>query len=287
MSNVVGGRKPSSSLKIRMGYYEEMSTLPIVNGIDGVVRSAVLKRGDLEETREGFHAGELDAALLPMSDAITIPNVQIIPGSLVAAMGASRMMFLVAKTMLPTEIQRVLVDMNDIGSEITARLLLAKKLMIRPEFYKSDKPLNPETYDLTQNDGYDAYLLTGRNSFSIKKSAFTFTMDMTMTWYEMTKLPFVLHLWVIRPGYNIGRLDQELADCAKRNEGDSQLAVKSAERLGIAESGVRQAYQKALFTRFDAPSVQSIRQFARFLSQEKIAAVPPTRIYQPPAGAKR
>lgn len=285
MSGVFTPNTKSGVMKMRLGFYEDLSTAPIVAGIEGMVKSAIVRRGTLDEVRQLFAAGEFEAALLPAVDALRAPNHCIIPCSAVSALGASRMMILVSKQ-LPTEIKRVLVDQEDWGADALAKVLLSKKVGVRPEFVRSDKPLDPATYNLTQNDGYDAYILTGRNCFFIRREAFAFSMDLTQIWYEIAKLPYVMHCWVVQKGRNIGTLEKEISDVAKRNETSKELVSKAAERSKIAESGVKAVYERALLMRFDNQTIQSIRQFAKELTMARVVLTPQTAIYSPPI-AKR
>ena len=115
-------------------------------------------------------------------------------------------------------ISRVLVDREDYGATNLARLLFSKKLMVRPEFYRSTVELDPATYNLFQNDGYDAYLITGKNAMRVRKDQFSFAWDLTLAWYEFTRLPYVIHCWVSKRGIKLLKLDKELGDLARRNE---------------------------------------------------------------------
>jgi predicted solute-binding protein len=287
MSGVYGSSsKTSSSLKMRLAYFEDITTLPIVLGMDGIVKSAIVRRGTLQEVRDLYQNGDIEVALLPTPDALRANNSVLVPASATSAVGASRMFMLFSKK-LPTEIKRVLVDENDLGSEFLARMLLSKKLMMRPEFVRSKKPLDPAEYDLMQPDGFDAYLLVGRNCFFVRRDAFAFSMDLTMAWYELTKLPYVINCWVVRKGLVLGTMEREIGDVARRNEASRELVQKSAERSRVMESGVRAVYEKALISRFDPQVIASLRLYAKELMMSRILSVQPMAVYTPPATMKK
>src|SRR5690606_36152475 len=112
-------------------------------------------------------------------------------------------------------------------------------LFVRPEFVRSTQPLDPAKYNLTDNDGFDAYLLAGKHSFSVRKEAFAFAWDLTQAWFELTQLPFVVHCWVLRKTATLGNLEKELGDAARRNDASGDIITRSAEREKLSETAVR------------------------------------------------
>ncbi|CAN5415686.1 hypothetical protein BH09SUM1_BH09SUM1_30150 [soil metagenome] len=274
------GMKPAPT-KVRLGYFEDVTTLPLVLGIEGIVKSAIIRKyAGAEETRDQFLHDNLEVALLPAVDALRLPNLAIIPTTAASAMGASRLLMIFSKK-IPTEIQRVLVDSEDFGATHLARLLMAKRMMVRPEFVRSPTPLDPAKYDLTQDDGFDAYLLTGRNNFFVRRDAFPFTMDLTQAWYEYTKLPFVMHVWTMKKNMRILTLDRELGDIARRNETNPDAMVKQGDKLNVSQSSIRSIYERAMITVFDANIIQSLRKYAQELMQNKILPMQPITLYAP------
>lgn len=272
---------PSSSApgaKARIAFFEDLTTAPVVYGIEGMVKSGQLWRAPLNEVRELARTGQTDVALLPTSDAFRLPDYSVIPASVVAAAGASRL-FMVFSERLPTEIKRVLVDPEDLGSVNLAKLLFAKKLMVRPEFFRAERPIDPTTYDMKADDGFDAYLVCGRHGFHVRKEAFSFSWDLTLAWYQYARLPFVLHCWVVKKGVKLGRLERELADVARRNQGATDAAQKVAEKLSMTQTSVQAVYDKALWTEFNTTMVTSLRRYAQELSQSRIQPVVPFRIH--------
>jgi len=273
-------------MKTRLAYFEDLTTMPVVTGLDGIVKSAQVRRTSLAEVREMAQSGEVSIALLPVVDLFQIPQFEIIPASCVAAAGASRLFMVWAKK-LPTEINRVLVDSNDFGAMQLAQLMFAKKLMIRPEFYRSEKPIDPASYDLTGDDGFDATVLVGGKNFKIRKDAFPFHWDLTLAWYEYSRLPFVIHAWGVRRGTTLGRVDKELTDTARRNDGSEEVWSRTAEKLTMTTTSVRAVYEKALFSIFGTTTVTALRRYAQELTQSRIMAVRPIKVHAPASGTGR
>lgn len=271
------GSRPSA-IKTRVGYFEDLTSLPVTYGIDNVVKSAQVRRMPLSEVRELLAEEQLEVALVPVTDAFQLANYAAIPCSCVAAAGASRL-FMIFSKQLPTEIKRVLVDPDDFGSVNLAKLLFARKLMVRPEFFYAEQPIDPRQYDLNQDDGFDAYLTTGTSNFYIRKDAFPFSWDLTLAWYEYARMPYVIHCWVTRKGVRLDKLEKELGDVAKRNEVSDDLAQRSSERFDLAQSSVAAVYQKALATSFSPLMVTSMRRLGQELTQAKVMAARPLRLY--------
>jgi predicted solute-binding protein len=276
----------NTPLKLRVGYADDFTTMPLIYGIDGVLKSAVARRfGTMAELRQAYAEGECEIALLPAADVLRLKDAMVIPCSSSSTLGASRLLTIFSKK-IPTEIKRVLVDKEDLGGAPLAQLMMLKKLSIRPELVVSDVPLDPSRYDLTQKDGFDAYLLAGKHCFMVRRDLFAFTMDLTLAWYEYTRMPFVIHVWVTRKGLKLMNLEKELGDVARRNEGSAETATKAAERLGVSESGIRAVYEKALVTNFDPIITQAFRRYGQELVTNKILAAQPMSLYVAPVVRK-
>lgn len=280
MSN--SGSKPAIT-KLRLGYYEDFTTLPITYMFETMVKSAVLRRGSVADLRAAMLKDEFEIVLLPTVEALKIPNSVIIGCSAVSAVGASRL-FTIYSKVSPGDIRRVLVDTDDLGSTQLAQILFARKMMTRPEFVRCETPLDPNAYDFGANDGFDAYLGVGRNCQLIRRDAFTFTWDLTLAWYEYCNLPFVLNCWVGKRGLKLGKLEREIQDVARRNENVDDITKKAAMQMtNVSQSSVRAIYEKALTASFDNTTLTAIRKFGQELVQGRILAVPPVTLHVEPA----
>lgn len=265
-------------LKFRLGYFEDYTSMPVVTGLEGSVRSVVPRRGGISETIEMLHAGELEIALVPAVEAMRTGNYQVIPASCCATLGASRI-FMLFSNKLPTEIQTVLVDAQDYGITPTAKLLLNRKLMINPAFRRSSQPMAPGSFNFGEHGDVDAFLVTGRNNLFIRPDAFSFSLDLSQTWYEYCNLPLVMHCWVMRKGLSLPGTDKELLEVARRNERNGDVAEKSAEKWGVSASGVSAVYNKAYQTIYDPSMTQSLRKLGQDLNQARILPVRPISIH--------
>ena len=132
----------STPLKLRVGYSDDFTTMPLVYGIDGILKGGVGRRyQSMQEVRQSFQNGECEVALLPVADVLRMKEPVVIPCSSCSTLGASRLLTVFSKK-LPTEIRRVLVDQEDLGATPLAQLMMQKKLQIRPEFIPATFPLD-------------------------------------------------------------------------------------------------------------------------------------------------
>jgi predicted solute-binding protein len=273
-------------MKARVAYFEDYTSMPVVAGIDSVVKSAVLRREPMGDMLKLLTSEECEVALLPAIECLKSANLAVLQAPCVAVRGASRL-FMLYSNRLPTEIHRVLVDKEDYGVTPLAQLLFRKKLMIDPQFFHSNTPFTPGEFSFGENADYDAYLVTGRNCFFIRSNAFSFTWDLTQVWFEYSQLPFVVHCWATRRGVPLGSLDKELGDAAKRNETSKDVATKAADKWGISQSGVSAVYTRAITTNFDAMAIQGIRRYAQELNAARITPVRPVTILTGAAASPR
>src|SRR5690606_18706401 len=111
--------------------------MPVVTGLEGSVKSAVLRRDGIGEVARMLDEGEVDLGLVPMLDCLKNPALGVLPAASCSVLGPSRL-FMLYSNKLPTEIRRVLVDREDYGTTALAQLMMRRKLMISPEFIRSN-----------------------------------------------------------------------------------------------------------------------------------------------------
>lgn len=281
------GTQSSSSIRARVGYFDDFIAYPLVWNIEGIIRSANMRRMALQEVRDGLEASELEAGLLPMTELVLNPKLAMIPTVAISVLGPSNFFVLVSKG-FPGEIQRVLVDAEDYGALPFAQLMMVHKIRVRPEFYRSDVPLSPATFNFNA-DPHDAYLLTGMNALFIRKQAFAFSMDLTQSWYDLTQLPFVLLTWAVKRNIIVGALDRDVADVAKRNVTSEvpSICKREADRLKVPAQAMEAYLTRTLRTTVGPQEITSIRRYIKELMAEHLVdGTPALNVYQP-AGTQR
>jgi predicted solute-binding protein len=260
----------SPGLKPRLGYFEHLTTLPVTFNIEGLARAATCRRVPLTEVWTSLDdIGDLEVGLLPAPEALKSSRLQIVPSSCVSVLGPSNL-FVIASRVFPGEIQSLVVDHDDFGMADLAVALLAQKAMVRPRLERSEVPLDPRSFDF-KSDGHDAYLLSGYSALLIRREAFAWTMDISQSWHDLTKLPLVVHVWVVRKNVSLGRVDRELTEVAQRSSYEiPAMARREAEKQGIPTAGLEQFLSRILRTEMGPQEMTSLRRYAK-----EVAAVQP------------
>ncbi|MEQ8819463.1 MAG: MqnA/MqnD/SBP family protein [Sumerlaeia bacterium] len=269
--------------RLRVGYFSDLTTLPLTYGIENNVRStSSVRKASVDELRGGLEEGEYEAALLPVWDFVkTINKLTLIPGTCVSLLGTANM-FLLCSKVLPTEIQRVLVDYESFGGRSLAEIVLPNQMSIRPEFTRSPVPINPLTYDF-QSDPHDAYLIAGEHALLVNRASFVWVYDLTKAWHNYNKQTYVMHVWCARRGVNLRKLPDELTALARMNEGRSdELAAKEADRLGLPMETMKLILKHALRVGLGPQELTGVRHYAKELAANRlISGTIAFSVYQP------
>ena len=170
----------------RIGSVPYLNSVPLTHGIeeqiDFVVPSALAKK---------IRNGELDAALVSVTEALFHENYDILDGVAVASNGPVKSVFLAHRQRLE-EIQTIYCDTASLTSVNLLRVLLAER-GINPVF----EPLP----DYAQASELDNVLLIGNSGIDFVRAPHEHKIwDLGTAWKELTDLPFVYAVWAMRRG---------------------------------------------------------------------------------------
>ncbi len=285
MANVSTSRPTSKQL--RVGYFSDFTTNPLIIGIESQIRMAATRKMPLNELKEAVKTDDVDIALLPVSDLLEIPDFQIIDSCCVSTQGPSNL-FVMYSRVFPGEIKKVLVDRDHYGSKLLAEMLLPKQQMVSPEFIVSETPLDPRKSVFFRDQTIDAWLVAGEHNFFMNRQNFPWYVDLVQAWQKYANLPYVLHCWAAKKGIMAASVLDELGSAANYASGKTRdLAQKEAERMGAPVNALEVYFSRAFSTRMDHIQVTALRRFAREISQAKVhRAINPMAIYRPPAQVK-
>jgi chorismate dehydratase len=118
----------------------------------------------------------------------------------------------------------------------------------------------------------DAVLLIGDRAMTVAGGPFHTVVDLAEAWREMTGLPFVFALWVVRRGVDLGALPEALA--RSRDEGlahAGDLAASHGPRLGLDVATCYDYLTRALSYDLGEPEVAGLRQFAAMAARRGLA----------------
>jgi chorismate dehydratase len=209
----------------RIGSVPYLNSVPLTYGIeeetDFVVPSALAKR---------IRGGELDAALVSITEALFHEGYDILDSVAVASDGPVKSVFLAHHQRLE-EIQTVYCDTASLTSVNLLRVLLAER-GINPVF----EPLP----DYSQASELENVLLIGNPGIDFLHAPHEQTIwDLGTAWKELTDLPFIYAVWALRRGCHDEALRNKLL-LAKEN-GINHLSEIIATHSDY-DADFRQAY---------------------------------------------
>lgn len=180
----------------RVGSVPYLNAVPLTRGLEDEI--TFLPPSQLAEL---LRKGEMDAALLSITEVLFNENYDVLDGIAIASLGEVFSVFL-AHTVPLEKIQAVHCDPASLTSVNLLRVLLAER-GLKPEF----KPLAGRPEDC------EAVLLIGNPAIDFRRSEHTHEIwDLGAAWCEMTKLPFVYAVWAIRREKNEEVLRRQLKE---------------------------------------------------------------------------
>jgi len=187
--------------KFRIGSVQYLNAVPLTRGIEGQVVFATPV-----QLAEMLRRGELDAALVSITEVLLNDRYDILDDIAIASFGEVYSVFLAHRVPLE-KITKVFCDTASLTSVNLLKVLLGER-GLRPEF----KPL-PDYATATQ---HDAVLLIGDRAIDFQRAPHAHEIfDLGAAWMEMTNLPFVYAVWALRRGIENRDLRQELRDAKK------------------------------------------------------------------------
>ena len=194
-------RQRESSLEhslapFRVGSVCYLNAVPLTRGIeDEVIFDTPARLAQMLER------DELDAAMLSVTEALLKDRYDMLDGVAIASLGEVQSILLAHRKPL-AEAREVHCDPASLASVQLLRVLLAER-GLKPEF----KPL--ETYDPRKLP--DFALLIGNQALDLLLGPHEQELlDLGAAWYELTGLPFVYAVWVLRRGIENSELRRRL-----------------------------------------------------------------------------
>lgn len=182
----------------RVGSVPFLNAVPLTRGLEDQIQFVVpSKLGAM------MHAGELDAALLSVTEALLHPGYAILDGIAIASLGEVQSVFLAHRGPLEA-VREIHCDPASLTSVQLLKVLLAER-GLTPTFQAlSPDPAAP----LPEN-----VLLIGDRALDLIYQGHDREIwDLGAAWYELTGLPFVYAVWVLRQGQDQPRLRQQLRE---------------------------------------------------------------------------
>jgi chorismate dehydratase len=253
---------------IRVGAVSYLNAKPLYYRLNEFAPGVALEMDLPSRLADRLAAGAIDVGLIPSIEYLrgAEHGYEILPGFAIAAWGAVRSVKLFSR--VPYErIERLALDDGSRTSQALTQVWLDARYGIRPHRIEP-LPIGVSALESTA----DAVLVIGDRAMRVPESPFHAAVDMAEAWKELTGLPFVFALWVVRPGVDLGGLPEALARC--RAEGlkhADELAGTYGPRLGLDRVLCYDYLTRALSYDLGELEVAGLRRFAAMAARLGLA----------------
>jgi chorismate dehydratase len=211
---------------------------------------------------------DLDIALIPSVEYLrgAANGYEVLPGFAIAARGPVRSVKLFSRVP-PGQIERLALDAGSRTSHALARVWLDARHGVRP----GQVELLPMGVPVLESTA-DAVVVIGDRAMNVPDEPFHLVVDLAEAWKDLTGLPFVFALWVVRPGVDLGDLPEALA--RSRAEGlahAADLAAAHGPRLGLDVATCYDYLTRVLSYDLGEPELAGLRRFAAMAARLSLA----------------
>ncbi len=180
----------------RVGSVKYLNAVPLTRGLeDQIVFDTPARLAEL------LRRGELDAALVSVTEVLLTDRYDILDGVAIASLGAVFSVILAHRRPL-TEAREIFCDTASLASVNLLKVLLAERNLF-PKF----SPL--ENYEAAP--AKDFVLLIGDRAIDFQRAPHEHEIfDLGAAWFGLTNLPFVYAVWALRRGIENSKLRRRL-----------------------------------------------------------------------------
>jgi len=177
------------------------------------------------ECADALASGAADVGIVPVIE-MARQRLEMIPGAGIACRGAVRSILLLAKE-YPEKIRTVAVDTSSRTSVMLARVLLAERYRVEPQFIPHPPQLGPML------QAADAALIIGDPALRLRPELLSLAaFDLGAEWMDMTGLPFVFAVWA-------GPKKAVSPDLEQIFRGSCRFGLEHLEDIAQSEAGPR------------------------------------------------
>jgi chorismate dehydratase len=253
---------------VRVGAVSYLNAKPLYYRLPEFAPGVRLEMDLPSRLADRLASDDLDLALIPSVEYLRGARLgyEILPGFAIAARGPVRSVKLFSRVP-PGRIDRLALDAGSRTSQVLVRVWLDARHGVRPRRIE-ELPMGVPVEESTA----DAVLLIGDRAMTVADGPYHIVVDLAEAWREMTGLPFVFALWVVRRGVDLGRLPEALA--RSRAEGLShagELAATYGPKLGLDAATCYDYLTRALSYDLGEPEVAGLRRFAAMAARLGLA----------------
>ncbi len=279
---------------MRVGVVSYLNTLPLIDGLDGLVGLGGLELRHTVPSLLIDHlvAGDVDVALCSSIDyQSTATPLTIVPVGMLGCAGPTLTVRL-SSVRPPAEIETVHVDSDSHTSVALLQVVLAERHGIRPGIVPFDA--REGTVGSRLVDPPDAMLLIGDKVVTAAPpdGRYAHQLDLGAEWFDLTGLPFVFAIWMARSDAD-PRTVADIATILDRQrrhnrERIGRIVTRRATPRGWPEELARHYLTHCLRYDFDEAAQRGLELFwSRVHALGLIAAVRPTALAPVVALAER
>jgi predicted solute-binding protein len=238
-----------------------LNAVPLTRGIESELIFAAPSK-----LAEMLRGGELDAALVSITEVLFHDGYDILDGISIASLGEVYSVILAHKKPLE-EAKEIFCDTASLTGLNLLKVLLAERAVF-PEF----KPL--ENYKAAGEK--DFVLLIGDPAIDFQRSQHEHEIfDLGAAWTEMTRLPFVYAVWALRRGVENLELRQELREA--KNFGMETIDTIIETREEYDEDFRRDYFEWNIQYHLASDEKRGIEKFCELVQKHKLGTVHPPK----------
>ena len=253
---------------IQVGAVSYLNAKPLYYGLDAHEPAIHLVIDLPSRLAARLASGDLDVALIPSVEYLrgVARGYEILPGFAIAAHGPVRSVKLFSRVPFG-QIRRLALDEGSRTSQALTRVWLDAAHGVRPEVIET-LPMGVSALESTA----DAVLVIGDRAMKVPDAPFHQVVDLAAAWQEMTGLPFVFALWVVRPGVNLGNLPTVLDQCRRAGLAHADaLAAEYGPKLGLDVAECFAYLTQVLSYDLGEPELAGLRLFGRLAADLGLA----------------
>lgn len=244
--------------KFRIGSVKYLNAVPLTRGIESELIFATPA-----QLAKMLRRGELDAALVSITEVLLNDRYDVLDGIAIASLGEVYSVILAHKRPLE-EAREIFCDTASLTSVNLLKVLLAEKNLF-PDF----KPL--ENYETAIEK--DFVLLIGDEAIKFQRAPNMLHQiyDLGAEWTEMTKLPFVFAVWALRRGIENKELRRELREAKRFGMDTLDYIIES--RTEFDEDFRRDYFEWHIQFHLGEDEKRSIKKFCELMQKHNVGKV--------------
>lgn len=232
---------------IHLGAVSFLNTKPLIYGLDKHLDIQIhldVPSSLLPKLQQGAY----DVALLPIIDFQRMPGLRLLQSSAIGSDGPTLTVGIFSKIPIP-QIKTLACDPDSHTSVALARIILAEKFQIKPNFVPIDQPA-------------DAVLLIGDKVVSSAPPTYPYRIDLGEQWKSLTGLPFVFAAWMTPNPIKIKDLPQRLLQARIQGLAHAQeIAQEFAPKIGWPVETALAYLTHTLCFEINPPQIEAITLF--------------------------